>query len=124
MTSTEVAWLAGLLEGEGYFAVQGSSIGSPIIQLLMTDRDVVDRVAAVFQTNVNTVKRYEGRKQAYRVNAYGSRAAGLIMTIYPFLGARRRAKVKEVLAGWKASTGRGRPGQKRKHLGNRRWCFA
>ena len=46
-------WLAGILEGEGSFLARPpSSPNSPAIRLPMTDVDVVERVAAIFERAV------------------------------------------------------------------------
>lgn len=54
MTEIETAWLAGLLEGEGYFGtinswVSGRCYRYPRIGVNMTDRDVIDRVATLWE---------------------------------------------------------------------------
>lgn len=41
----QIVWLAGLLEGEGNFRHQGKS--AAIIQLGMTDRDIVERASQI-----------------------------------------------------------------------------
>lgn len=55
MTIAEIAWLGGLLEGEGCF-ISGSTSACPRIILQMSDKDVVDRVAAYLGCRV-TVNR-------------------------------------------------------------------
>jgi len=48
-TAKEFAWLGGLLGGEGYFSVRKYS---PRIELNMTDRDTVERVATFLSVKI------------------------------------------------------------------------
>jgi len=45
MTSEQVAWLDGILEGEGSFIVKGHR--AVTVQVVMTDRDIIDRLVQV-----------------------------------------------------------------------------
>jgi hypothetical protein len=42
MTATDIAWLAGIIEGEGTFGRKGHPAGQVRVQ--MTDEDVIDRL--------------------------------------------------------------------------------
>lgn len=97
----ELAWLGGLLEGEGSFGIKN---GSPRIQLAMTDKDVVDRAAKIFGVPVeHSVPRKDGYKQVWRVCLNGTRAIMWMMTLLVLFGERRREKITEVIETWKAS---------------------
>lgn len=70
----------------------------------MTDFDIIRRVASLFGTsayNSNYDKR-PNRKPSMKAVCVGKRAIGWMMTLYPFLGIRRQAKVREVLGHWRA----------------------
>ncbi|MGF0319389.1 hypothetical protein [Nocardia fluminea] len=104
-TAVEIAWLAGLLEGEGSFLMIRSSkvYRYPQIVVNMTDRDVIVRVAGLFGGSVYDIPRYvEGRKLSYRAQITGSGAAQWMMDLYPWLGERRRSRIDEVLAEYRA----------------------
>lgn len=98
--ATFYAWLAGLLEGEGNFQAHNSNY--PQIKLTMTDEDVVARAATALGRRYH---RYESRhpnwKPGFTLNICGKDAIGLMMAIYPFLGTRRRSKVRELLMLWR-----------------------
>ena len=67
----------------------------------MTDRDVMERAAKLLGVNVVAEKsRGVGLKPLYSFQVNGRRAAGLMMTLFSFLGRRRRDKIKEVLVAW------------------------
>jgi DNA invertase Pin-like site-specific DNA recombinase len=71
----DIAWLAGLFEGEGTVAINGRSL---TVRIAMTHL-----------------------KTMWTAQAKGAVAAGVIMTLYPFLGVRRRAQARAALAAWR-----------------------
>lgn len=100
--SVDIAWLAGLLEGEGSFRMSERSIAIPVT---MTDRDIVERAATLLGGRVYKVAESRSerpRKQPWRAQVKGPRAAGWMMTLYSFLGIRRREQVRRGLAAWRA----------------------
>jgi hypothetical protein len=105
-TPRNIAWLGGLLEGEGYFTI---SNGCPNIQLAMTDADVIDRAAAILgvtrRESSYVPKGKDSYKRVYSCGVSGMRALGWMMTLYMFLGERRRSVVRGVIDQWKASKG-------------------
>lgn len=112
--TVEVAWLAGLLEGEGCFfnVVKGYA---PRVALAMTDRDVVERASDLMGSPQVFVRRPQNskHKDQYWCMLTGARAVGVMFTIYPFMGERRRAKIREVIARWKSKPlGRRRIGER------------
>lgn len=94
-------WLAGLLEGEGSFC-QGtpSRPNLPYVSMESTDRDIVERVAALLHVAVGDVtNRNPGRwKDSFRVLLRGSRAEELMRDLRPLMGDRRRSQIDKALA--------------------------
>lgn len=111
MRSLDIARLAGIVEGEGTILMFKTRKGTwPSLTVTMTDRDVVGWVAGMFHTSVmgpfpTTTPRGRPGKGAYRARVVGAPAVGWLMTLYKFLGERRRAKIREVLHEWKAIPG-------------------
>lgn len=102
----EIAWLAGLLEGEGTFH---DNNGSPCITYDSTDEDVVERACKLFGVEQSTPyrpQRYENAKIVYRSRLFGARAIAWMQTIYVFMGRRRQEKIKDIVLRWKAKTRR------------------
>lgn len=94
-------WLAGLLEGEGWFGIYrvGARSG-PEISVNMIDRDIIERVAELFGTKPYGPRIYKTRPEAqpyYRARLRGKRAAELMKQLYPMLGERRRQRIDEIL---------------------------
>ena len=106
ISTADIAWLAGLLEGEGSFFYKTS----PAIRLKMADRDVVERAGRLL--GVRQVmpqqpdKRHPEWKLQYLAQLYSAPAAGWMMTIYQFMGVRRKERIRDVLARWCNAPGR------------------
>ena len=96
----DLAWLAGLFEGEGSVSINGKSL---TVRIKMTDEDVVMRAAAVMGAKIYSAPtpKKTARKPTWIAQAKGSIAAGVIMTLYPWLGIRRREQARRALATWK-----------------------
>lgn len=94
--NTEIAWLAGLLEGEGCFATRGTG-HNPIIQLIMIDKDVVIKAAKIMGSHKVVKNKIDSRggKQLFRTVLYGANAIEIMQKVYPFMGERRQAKIQE-----------------------------
>ena len=99
MTTVEIYWLAGLLEGEGCFCFSKTArlyFGS-------TDEDVINRVAKLLKSNV--LKHPGSSKESklyYQTVKSGTYAIGLMMTLYSILGERRQRAIRGVIEEWRA----------------------
>lgn len=94
-------WLAGLLEGEGYFGVQTET--QPVrIALQMTDEDVVAKVAKLWGVSYFTVKpQKEHHKVAYRCFLRGKPAVEQIKQLKPLMGERRAYRMEDCIKSYK-----------------------
>ena len=99
-SGNQLAWLAGLLEGEGSFLKPPPSLPrTPIVVCRMTDRDVVERVATMFGTSVQAFEKGRYRRE-FAAIAKGSRAAALMGDLRPMMGARRTRAIDAALEGY------------------------
>lgn len=124
--TSELAWLAGLLEGEGSFAVirnhvRGRTYEYPQIVVTMTDQDVIERVAHLFGNSVyhlGVPKSHDNRARLpqYRAQVSGASAAAWMRRLLPLMGARRGRRIQEVLD----SYGEQIPGEVRRILACKR----
>ena len=97
----DIIWLAGLLEGEGCFSLMkanGRSGQYPSISVGMTDEDIIVRISDIWGSNVCH------RINHWRTHVHGVKAISWMMTLYPLLGKRRRAKIEKVIKVWKETT--------------------
>lgn len=104
MRVIDIAWLAGIIEGEGSFAI---AKGSPLISVQMTDLDVIHRIAELFGTQTQSFSRPRGRtksggeyKPVYTIRVHGVRAIQWMMTLYSLMGERRQAKIRAIVKSW------------------------
>ena len=108
VTEIEIAWLAGLFEGEAYFGLDTRSIKrynvsisppSPFIKLAMVDKDIIERVSKLVNKNYFSPKRLTATgKQVYIVHI-GDRKTliELLPRLLSYFGKRRKLKTQECI---------------------------
>jgi hypothetical protein len=103
LTEIEIAWLAGLFEGEGSFTLDkrkknlsiDSPPPSPVFVISMTDLDVMEKVGQLLNQNVLELKRLTttGLK-VYRVQCQNrEKVCKFCKILYPFMGIRRKKQI-------------------------------
>lgn len=94
----EIAWAAGLFEGEGCITRKTNS-KTMVLKLLMTDRDVVERLLSIAGAgSFYVVQRPPPLLQAYQWQcAEADKVEELLLLWMPWLGSRRRARAEEAL---------------------------
>src|SRR6266436_6471870 len=94
----KIYYIAGLLEGEGSFGFYGC----PVIQINMTDGDVIEGARKILhpKANIRTQQKND-RKLMYILHISGPIAIQWMMTIYPLMKMRRKQKIREVIEKWK-----------------------
>jgi hypothetical protein len=110
VNEVEVAWVAGLLEGEGYFCGVNRTrrTPEPIVQLSMQDRDVVEKFRSILGGTQSITaydrmgqKNYkEYHKPIYTLFIRGYAAIRIMQTILPHMGERRATKIREAIDIW------------------------
>ena len=97
LTPAEVAWLAGIYEGEGSCSItSGRAIR---VEIVMTDKDVVERIQLL--TGLGSVAslapRGENHKTAYRWSVGSVKAVDFLTAILPYRHSPLawRAKVRQ-----------------------------
>jgi hypothetical protein len=102
-TPEQVAWAAGLFEGEGCWSYYQREFGAkvqPQVRLGTTDLDVVERFAAIVGCGaIGQVKPGTGgHKPVYEWRIYEAEKVREVIALFlPHMGERRRAKALEVL---------------------------
>jgi len=91
----DIAWLAGLLEGEGCFYLAKT----PSITISMTDKDVIEKVASLFNREIY-LRNHLAKKKSYEVGIYGSDAVAWMFTIYSFMKERRKERIRNIVKKW------------------------
>lgn len=110
MRAVDLAWVAGLIEGEGsVYTKYVKGRPYPGIRVGMTDEDVVRRLHSLVPGSTITGPHEPttawGRKPWWLWYAQRQAvAAGLLMSIYPLMGQRRQQSIQSVLAKWRANS--------------------
>jgi len=109
----ELFWLAGYLEADGSFLItkqkrHGKEYRYIWIRVGTTDKDTAIKAADIMK--VSKVlgpygpyknKGYPGKLPRYDVNVQGAKAAEIMMSIYKYMGMRRRQQIDICLLQWK-----------------------
>lgn len=112
MNELERHWIAGILEGEGSFYWQTSNRNykNPGIRVEMCDLDILERLTTITKIGHITVcnhtkaKRYSSNwspSWAWQVTRKVDVVA-LMISIYPLMGERRKAKIHSLIEGVKS----------------------
>jgi hypothetical protein len=115
MKITDLYWLAGIIEGEGCFSTgvpKGKRSARIRVRVSMADKDVVMRCMEITSLGHVAVRAQHGigTKDLWGWTVTTQKdTAALMMTLYPLMGVRRQAKIRECLADWKAVNKVGRP---------------
>lgn len=92
----EISWVAGLLEGEGHFSKSGS------IKLGMTDFDIVERFHRITKCPTAIHRHWRGEnKPCYVIALPVKLSIQWAMTIYSWMGNRRRYQIRDMIEAWK-----------------------
>jgi len=99
ITTNQIHYVAGLLEGEGCFTYENT----PIIILNMVDMDTVNKVRNIISPKSIIYKEDKGidRKFQYRIRSHASQAIGWMMTLYPLMSIRRKEEIRKAISRWK-----------------------
>lgn len=115
LTAKDIHWLAGFLDGEGYFGAKATTISVVAVQ---KDEWHMRHVQSLVGGNVY---RYENKPKGkpsrwyWRWEAHGSLAAGVMMTVLSLMSPRRQEKIKGLIAWWRAKGLRGGHYRNRTH---------
>jgi hypothetical protein len=104
MTDLELAWVVGLLEGEGCFGWHRTQkkYKYPRVQFATTDEDVIRKFHAIVEVGSTTGPRaYTGAKAHWKPRwdwyVTGKKAEELMTLLLPYMGERRQAAIREVI---------------------------
>ena len=92
-TNMDLAWAAGIFEGEGYMNKRGNT--SQQCGVGQKDRWVVDKFKAMFGGSIG--EREINGAPFYEWHISGARARGFLMTMFTFLSPRRQEQVTACL---------------------------
>ena len=131
-TRESLAWLAGLIEGEGSFSIT-ADCRYIRIKVKMTDEDVVRQaqLVAAMGTVGGPYDSGPRRKDQWQwVVTDSNEAYALMIALYPWLGQRRQARIREITPQWlsyratnpRFGTPKGRPWSEQRRLAGTKVC--
>jgi hypothetical protein len=102
-----IAWLAGILEGEGSFlSARFDSYSYPRVQMTMCDRSVLERAMSLMPsshiyavTDKRSVER--GWRESWIVTVNGPAAASVMRAVLRWMGSRRTTAINRSLSAWR-----------------------
>ena len=94
---TEIAWLAGLLEGEGYFGFQDNN---PCLSVQMVDEDTIRKIAGIFDANYQGYDREGVAQRIYNVSITGRKAVEIMTLVLPYMSMRRTSRIQNIVESW------------------------
>jgi len=97
LAASNIAWAAGLIEGEGCFTIHS---GHPYFLIDMCDKDVLEKFQKIFPNSTFRGPYIDVKnpqyKPRYRVDAFGPKCVEIMEAIYPYMGLRRQLKIEEL----------------------------
>ena len=101
MTSIEIAWAAGFIEGEGCFQSRGAAAQIVVSQVQL---EPLVRLQRIFGGHI---ARYEhlnkNHSPFHRWHVSNIHARSIMMTIFALMSPRRRQQIAKALAPWRSS---------------------
>lgn len=109
LTEPQIAWIAGLLEGEGSFGIDRRSAKryenskappSPFIKIAMVDEDVIARISTLLDKPYYLPSRLTVRgKQVYQLHiGEKKKVLWVLQRIRPYMGIRRGEMIDECIS--------------------------
>ncbi|KKM91634.1 hypothetical protein LCGC14_1226630 [marine sediment metagenome] len=92
---SDIAWAAGLYEGEG--SCHYHPRGTAHIEIAQKGTEILHWMKELFGGRVTTLSSSASPNQIHRWVATGARARGFALTIYTWLSSRRRRQVEKML---------------------------
>lgn len=94
LSKNNKGWVIGMLEGEGCFTNNGSTIR---MSLCSTDKDTVDKFNKLMPTNCKIYRRVrKGKKTAWEWIYQGKKALSVMIDMYPYMSERRKIRIMEL----------------------------
>ena len=102
----DLGFIVGILEGEGSFSNPKEPIPSREVRITvnMSDLDVIKRIAKLLGVkkigsyDPNKYRQYKSSaKIMYYIALNGNKAIEIMKMIYPYMGKRRKIKIKELI---------------------------
>lgn len=105
MELKDIGWIAGFLEGEGYFGITRTC---SVIAVSQVNPEPLKKLQRLLGGKICHCKNNHINHNNFdRWSVHASRAVGIMMTVFPLMSLKRRDKIRKVIQIWKDAPGRG-----------------
>lgn len=128
MSKLQAAYLAGLIDGEGYIGILKNKHGeksvwsstreyffTPVLKVAMTDRELIEWLYKSFGGTFETRKAKGNAKESYCWSMRKSQVQDFLKLLYPFLQVKKR-DADIIFRFMKTNNGAGHPISEENHL--------
>ena len=99
-TIRDLEWAAGFLEGEGHFRSTKGRFGTQQCHATQVQREPLERLLRLFGGVIHGhTKPTTTHQRSWRWWTTGSRARGVMMTLYSLMSTRRKEQIRVALIG-------------------------
>jgi len=98
VTTRDLEWAAGFLEGEGHFRGANKGEGTTRIAVSQVNKEPIDRLVALFGGRATFIVRKAPNQPVWDWRVSGARARGISMTLYPLMSTLRKQQIKGALS--------------------------
>jgi hypothetical protein len=92
-TIADIHWAAGFIEGDGHIAIYKNRRRSIAVQATQCNLEPLEKLQRLFGGRITKKHMSERNKQQpYGWGIYGTRAWGVLFTLYPLLSKRRQQR--------------------------------
>lgn len=100
-----IAWVAGLVEGEGCFYLSTPRPNRhPRFEMAMCDEDTIRHAFNIIKLgNVSGPHKTKGKDQWTWSMSYTPDVVGFMYLMYPWMRERRKQKIEELISLWKTT---------------------
>lgn len=98
-TARDIAWFAGILEGEGSFGTPTRTRRSDTVSITQKEPWILHRIASLVGGGSVKLNEQSNGRSYFRWDCYGPRARGVAMTVFTFMSPHRKEQIKRMLRG-------------------------
>ena len=106
LSSVNLGWIAGFLEGEGSFIAPHNS---PRVSACQVQREPLERLQELLGGSISvrtrTGSRFKNAQPSHDWHASGSLAIQIMLTIFSLMSPRRRVQISESVNKWRQAPG-------------------
>ena len=104
ISAADIGWVAGFLEGEGWF---GLARGTAQIRATQVQKQPLERLRGLVGGSLYLRRHKPPRSDAWEWGLCGKGAIGLLMTIWWAMSPKRRERMSQIIDFWESGPGRG-----------------